>query len=349
MPNQRRTPWKADLKWFLFFAALAKVGLILFIDLGRPELHDLEYGARVARLRERVAEAPGRPLCLVIGSSRIALGFLPERLPPLKTADGEVVAPFNFGHIGGGPVMNLMELQRLLQEGIHPRWFVLEVVPLLMEQPRTSLAMEMATGPDLALLQPYTSAAKVWAVYLRRRINPWFTDRLNLLRRYVPRWATDGGGEDCVRIGPLGGDDHWCLEDALDSATKQRRIAAIRDSDRGDLQNYHIDPAPDRALRDCLDLCRRERIECALLITPESAEYQSWYRPGGLDCFRSYCESVSAEHGAPTVDAESWIPDDGFSDATHPLRPGAEAFTGRLGRELLQPLVEGRLRRAAIR
>jgi hypothetical protein len=45
----------------------------------------------------------------------------------------------------------------------------------------------------------------------------------------------------------------------------------------------------------------------------------------------------------PVVDARTWLDDDDFTDSHHPLQRGAEKFTRRLGRELLEPLVQGRL------
>jgi hypothetical protein len=212
-----------------------------------------------------------------------------------------------------------------------------------MAQPRTALAEEIAVAPELPLLRRYVGSVKAGAVYARCRLNPLYSHRLGLLREYAPCWATDAGGEDRIRFDRLGGDRSWLLSD-IDAATKSRYVAVIKKDYIDDLQRFHIEPIPDRALRDCLDLARREGIECALLVTPESDEYRSWYSPDALACFARYCAAISQEYGVPVCDGSAWIPDEQFSDGTHLLRAGAEQFSQRLGREVLAPLVEGRFR-----
>ena len=340
---RKRRGWKADLLWFLLFLALGQVGLILLLEWRLPELHDVEYGMRLRLLKKRIVEAPARPLCLVVGSSRLTMGFLPEQLPLLRSASGEEVLPFNFGHLGGGPLINLMNLRRLLREGIRPRWVVLEVVPTLMEDQSPWMAVRLSFAADLPLLQRYIDTTTVWGVYLRTRLNPWYSKRLGLLRRYASCLAQDSGDIERIRLKPLGGDDGWIVFTKMDDEEKRRRTASIRASYFEGLQNYHIEPLPDRALRECLDLCRHEGIECVLLVTPESSEYRSWYSADGLECFHRYCDKLCAEYGVPLIDAGTWGADEQFIDGTHLMRGGAEAFTARLGRELFEPLVAGRL------
>src|SRR5688500_4326644 len=48
------------------------------VDVVRTDLRDPEYGLRLNALRERLAEHPGRPLTLVVGSSRAAMAVSPE-------------------------------------------------------------------------------------------------------------------------------------------------------------------------------------------------------------------------------------------------------------------------------
>src|SRR4051812_40711862 len=103
--------------------------LNVVVDGWHPGLYDSEYAVRLRTLRARVAEAPGRPLLLLVGSSRTEMNFLPEVLPPLHTASGETPLVFNFSHLGAGPVMNLLEVRRLLRDGVRPGWLVLEAMP----------------------------------------------------------------------------------------------------------------------------------------------------------------------------------------------------------------------------
>jgi hypothetical protein len=344
MPRRRsRIPWKADLQWFLFFAALAQLALILFADWRDPALYDPEYGTRLGLLRRRTAEAPERPVLLVVGSSRIGLGFLPERLPPLRTPDGADALPFNFSHLAAGPVVNLVNLRRAVRDGVRPRWVVLELNPYCLRHESPAMGVTMSAARDLPVLQRFFNPTQVYGVYLRGRLNPWFSWRQRVLRQYAPAWATDAGGEDHIKLGPLGGDDGWLLQDHLDAPTRRRRTDACRAENYDGLQHYAIDPGPERALRESLALCRRRGIECVLLITPESDEFRGWYSPDGLARFDRFCDDLRRDYGVAVFDARTWEPDDEFTDGHHLQRPGAEAFTDRLGREVLAPLVEGRL------
>jgi hypothetical protein len=52
-----------------------------------------------------------------------------------------------------------------------------------------------------------------------------------------------------------------------------------------------------------------------------------------------YCDTLGAEYGVRTVNAQDWLPDDCFVDGHHADPKGAEEFSSKMGREVLQPLV----------
>ena len=122
MNSRRRTGKysRAPLLWGLAMFLACQTAFAAALDCWYPELYDAEYARRLATLRTRQAEAPERPLFLVLGSSRTALAFRPEILPPLPTRSGPPVLPFNFSHMGAGPLLNLVELRRLLADGVCP-------------------------------------------------------------------------------------------------------------------------------------------------------------------------------------------------------------------------------------
>src|SRR3954447_10443654 len=94
---------RTDFLWF----GLILVGAILLLNVVVdcwPRLYDPEYGARVELLRQRVAEAPRRPLLVFVGSSRVGDGFHPESMPEVRPPEGEPVLAFNLAHLAGGPV-----------------------------------------------------------------------------------------------------------------------------------------------------------------------------------------------------------------------------------------------------
>src|SRR5262249_50078609 len=108
------------------------------------------------------------------------------------------------------------------------------------------------------------------------------------------------------------------------------------------LRQFRLSAVPDRALREMLDLCRRERIAPVLVLMPEGTDYQSWYPPAVRAAIDTYVTRLSREYDVPLVDARSWVADAYFADSHHLLTRGADTFTERLGREVLQPLLSGR-------
>jgi hypothetical protein len=121
----------------------------------------------------------------------------------------------------------------------------------------------------------------------------------------------------------------------------------VRDIYFETFQHYRLDPLADRPLRELLDVCRREHIRLALLLTPEATVFRSWYSPAARAAIDEYLARLSGAYGVPLIDGRAWLPDDDFIDTHHPLKRGAAAFSRRLGQEVLEPLVQGRLRYGA--
>ena len=70
-----------------------------------------------------------------------------------------------------------------------------------------------------------------------------------------------------------------------------------------------------------------------LVLMPESRAFRGLYGPGADDRLRAVLP-------AGVVDAREWLPDDAFNDGHHMLARGAEAFTDRLGREVVAAAVK---------
>jgi hypothetical protein len=338
---------RAVLGWGLVFFVCAQLALNVFVEGWHPELCDPEFTVRSALLRARMAEEPGRPLLLVMGSSRTGMGFLPEVLPPLQTAAGTQPLVFNFSHLNAGPAMNLVQLRRLLRLGVHPDWLVLEVMPPQLADEKQRLSTAVAEPGDFPWLGRYfTKPLSAYASYLGSRLVPWYTHRWFLLQHFAPKWVPPGlqRGQDEITLGRLGGDFDWQAIRQLDVDEVRRRTNATRAIYAPLLQDFHVAELSDRALREFLAVCRQEGIHVALLLTPEGSEFQSWYPPDAWPRVVSYCAALSREYGVPVVNTRDWLADRDFSDSHHALLPAAETFTRRLGRDVLQPLVTGELR-----
>src|SRR5436190_4257491 len=105
----------------VFFLVLQGL-LNVLLDCFNPALRDPEFGAKLSRLHTTVAAAPGRPLLLMLGSSRAMMCFNPDVAAEDAGARGPAPVMFNAGATGGGPVMEQLFLRRVLAAGIRPSW-----------------------------------------------------------------------------------------------------------------------------------------------------------------------------------------------------------------------------------
>lgn len=328
--------------WSSGLALGIQVLLNLFIEIRHTEVYDPEYRDRLILLRQRIAEEPGRPLLLVVGSSRITTDFLPEVLPPLRTPGGERVLPFNFSHTGAGPLLNLTQVRRLIREGIVPRWVVIEVAPVLLGVTGHSAVAHQAQAGDLPVLRRYMNPWKLYGYYCWERLAACCNHRGAFLRHCLPWLSSPSPTWDVMPLGPLGGTTRILHPEV--------GFEAITGGTAGGsgyfsgMEDFQVHETADRATRELLALCREHGIEAMLLLAPEAQHFRNRYPPVAQRVIDSYCATLSREYGVPVADTRGWLADHEFSDGHHILTERAGAFTLRLGREVLQPLVEGRSR-----
>ena len=331
----------------LGYSALGLLAATLFLDVvvdHWPRLYDPEFGRRLELLRQRIAETPHRPVLVFVGSSRVGLGFHPEQMPEVRAADGRAVLAFNGSHLAGGPTMSLVVVKRLLRAGVRPRWVVVELAPFIMTDECTSTPTTNACAADLPTLFRHVRASKVAMVYVRSRLNPWYKHRQTLLEKLAPRLAASRPRHQQIRLGRQGGDDFWYHPATLPPQEVRRLTYRVLAEDGPRLHDYRIAQPTDRAMRDLLELCRDKGIGVTVVMMPESNAYRALYSADAERTVTGYAASLERTFGVPVIDARAWLPDDSFSDGNHLFRPAGVAFTRRLAVEVLQPLVEGRLR-----
>jgi hypothetical protein len=306
------------------------------LDGWHPEVYDVEYASRLATLRARQAEAPGRPLLLAVGSSRTVMSFTPELLPPLRTAGGADCLPFNFGHIGAGPIMNLMQLRRMLADGVRPDWLLLEVMPSYLSHEGWYFITLHTAARDFPVLYRHVPWYHLYGDYLLHRLRTGVKYPGEVARRFAPDWAPAPLVRETDLL-PLGGCTF--VKDDVSAADRARFTEIARGHLESRLRDFKVSPRADRAMRELLSLCRRERIRTVLVLTPEGSVVNGWYAPGAPAQVDGYCAALGREFDAPVLDARGWLADSDFYDYHHVLRRGAEAYTRRLGHDVLQPLV----------
>ena len=158
-----------------------------------------EYGFKLACLQRLLAARPGKPLVLILGSSRVALGLRPRSACRALDDAGPVV--FNFALCGAGPVAQLVCLRGLLARGIRPDRVFIECWPPFWDQsfsnPHVCSAIDVqALGwPDLRTVSHFTRhPEKLYRRWLQARLSPWALGR-NVLA------TLDGGKLDGARSG----------------------------------------------------------------------------------------------------------------------------------------------------
>src|SRR5262249_12821471 len=91
------------------------------------------------------------------------------------------------------------------------------------------------------------------------------------------------------------------------------------------------------ALRDLLRRCRREHIPTTFVVMPVNSALRALLPAETEARLSAVVRALACEAGAPLIDAQGWIADDGFWDGHHLTRRGAFTFTRRLTEEFLRP------------
>jgi hypothetical protein len=337
---------RAPLAWAGVLFAGIQLALGWFITCTHPEIRDPEYGSLLNALQARLAEAPGHPLVLVLGSSRSANLFRPS--PP---GPGPVV--FNFATLSTGPLRQLQMFRRLLARGIRPRWVVAEFWSPYLTQLKT-FAEEGYIGdrdlqpPDGALLTRYF--ADPWPGYGKLTeglLVPASSHRSQLLARYAPflnrpvKRLFGDWSDPALRAGEGFG---WLPVPVERPGPELFRLIIARAGEhtRTLLADFRISPVGDGALRELLQACSDHGIRPALVLVPEHSSLRACYPPEVVARVKAYLTDLSRERQVAVIDTRAWVPDDDFLDMTHVLPRAAAPYTERLGREVLRPLVQGR-------
>lgn len=331
---------RAALGWIVLAFFAAQLCFTVVVDCCFPLFYDPETTERLGELRRCLAREPERPLMLLLGSSRTAMSFRPETVGPLRPETGPQPLVYNYSHLGAPPAFHVLQLDRLLRWGIRPSWLVVELMPPLLSNDVSGILSHGAVTPELPLALRYTPTGKFLSRFLMHRIIPWHRNRTLLLTKLAPAWLDPETLHDQEKA-PLGllGWDHRFWAGDLNAQELQRRTS-IAHGDYGPvLQTFQIKARLTRPIEDLLDRCSRENIPVVLVLTPESRGFRSWYRPGSEAQIQDFCAKLSHKYGVPIVDGRTWLPDEDFMDGHHVLPQGADDFTHRLEREVLQPLV----------
>lgn len=344
-----RARGRAALAWGLAGFACVQIALALAVESWRPELRDPEYGHKLASLKKELADEPGRPLVVALGSSRLAMGLRPHDLPPCGPAGGPEPLVFNFALMGGGPTLDLLSLHRLLAQGIRPDGVVVECWPPLWNASdplieENVIAENRLSAGDVSLLRHYwTRPRLLYQEWCQSRLSPWFSLRFVLMAHYLPGWLPMETRREWTW--QAADDSGWLHSPFADEAAERaHRLLVTRTQYESVLQQFRISATADRATRELLAVCRRQGIHVAMLLMPESKEFQGLYPPAVRGQADDYFQRLGREYGVPLIDARDWSSDADFLDGYHLFPRAATTFTRRFGHEVLRPLLDGSLR-----
>jgi hypothetical protein len=338
--------------WTLICIALSQPALSIYLDKRRLETRDPLYGHRLNHLRQRLAESPNSPLFLIMGSSRVKYSVRPDAMNLHLSGNTAQPILYNFGLNGMGAIRELMHFRRLWADGIHPKWLLLEIWPPLWAEAGFFRESRMVLGEDdlhwrdlLLLGRYFRSDRDVLHLALQKCLTPLRTYRDLLLSVCVPSLLPGEKLRELEQrvVDSLPADRGGWFPLPWELTTPEEKQKAWLDGDdkiKPLLQPLCIDPRSDAALRELLAECRQRDIKVALILLPEPSWTRGWYTDQTHTVVRDYLTRLRQDYPVPIVDARTWASDDEFSDSTHMGKKGVPVFSERLGREVVQPLIE---------
>jgi hypothetical protein len=334
----RRTG-RAVVVWSLVWYVLAQLAVLLMTERWRPVLVATE-DIKWPRLRQLVAERPDHSLILMLGSSRVGWAMRAAQLDGMLGPDGRPLLVYNFGMPTTGPIHQRLYLRQLLAEGIRPRLLVVEFTPPLLCAPHRGVTSEesmtrgdWASAARLRELTPYfRHPGRKTRDWLEARLAPWYAFRVNVHDELKCLYD----GKSWPKRGPTD-EQGWRIlprkPPSLEESPIINERVAVEHYGPG-LRRFRVGAGSRRALDELLETCRRERIETALVVMPESSRFRSLYSAEATATARALLNELHARHGVEVIDARGWLADEDFQDGHHVLRPGATHFTARLGSEI---------------
>ena len=312
-------------------------------------IRDPGYSDKEIRLARQEALNPTGPRIVMLGTSRTAAAFHAGRMRE-QLGSGVV---FNFGIPASGPITHSVYLKRLLHDGHKPDLLILEVLPPTLGDlpagPTTPAGPlegrfffgDRMTRSELDSVVQYGFPERVKEQWRRSVIVPWYALRFPILGRVMPSALPWQLRFDWSR----GCDDFGWGAPFADSVTPLEYELGLQravNEYSGVLRHMHPTGGGSRALADIAELCRREGIPLTLVMMPEANEFRAIYQPEVLGRVRAFLAEVCREHGCTLIDAREWLPDSGFSDGHHMVKPGAAQFTDRLSEVVVKPFLTGR-------
>ncbi len=328
---------RSEVVWTLTGFVLLAMAFVVVLDVWFPFWTDREYAARRQVVLDRNRDFPERPILAVLGSSRVGEGFVPERMGSLYDFKGRRITVINYSHLGAGPRMNLIQLHRLLRDGVIPSYLLVELVPAHLHH--ESMILSELSLADIEVCRPFWKDANLLAKAAEYRLTAQSRYRVNCLQSLSPALAT---GER-FSLSPLGSDLEWEHRSQLTDAQRTALTRTVQMQYADAMAHWKVDPSLDGATREMLRLCREHAIHVGIVLFPESSKFRSWYGEGVETRLEEYLAELSEQEKVSIFDERGVMPDDGFIDPHHLGLRGAAGFSGRFERDVIRTFLADRL------
>jgi hypothetical protein len=345
---------KRAVFWTVLCFAVSQLALWVYLDCRQPEVRDPLYTHRLHSLQSRLARSPDAPLVLLLGSSRVKYGLWPAAMPVRSPAGSPPPVIYNFAFNGAGFIRQLMYFRRLVAEGVRPNCVLVETWPPLWAESGYFAESKMVIHEDephwqdIPLLCRYFFFREptVGLEVTRKCLAPIRAYRGRLLQAaaqsLLSREQLRARAKNGVDWVPA--DDTGWFPLTWGPTTPEQKRQSLEEAMvhvKPLMDSLCIDPRSDAALRELLGECQSRGIRVALVLMPEHGVTRRWYPPQARALIQSYLDRISRAFRVPIVDGREWSADEHFADLCHLGRHGVEPLSARVGREVVQPLLDG--------
>jgi hypothetical protein len=345
-PRRRRTAarGRAALLWGAVAFILGQLALAAAIEWRLPEFRDPNYGRKERRLLQRLGQSPPpAPVVLMLGSSRTMYAFRGQDAERVLAGPGATPLVFNLGLPGAGPLTELLLLRRLLRQGIRPDLLLVEVLPPVLagqvSLPEiTNLDPSRLWHGDLAVAERYAPGAPLRDGWWASWPVPCHSHRLAILSFLTPSLLPLSERLDAFQEID---DSGWTWLPHVKKEDERRRHATDRAREEYSryLTGFRLGGPNPAALRELLELCRREDIPATLVLMPEGSAFRGWYAPPAWAEVERFLADLRRDYGVDVINARDWLPDEEFADGHHQFPEGATRFSLRLAQDVLAPSI----------
>jgi hypothetical protein len=331
---------RASAFWLLAAFIVSQVVLAVYVDQYAAPVRDPEFYLLEGMLRERMAEKPGRPTAMFVGSSRVAHGF------DARWAAGEHDAVvFNFGVPGSGPYFQTVMMDRLRADGVRTDVCFLEVLHSFYNAAGVrSLDGSLLDGARLS----YGEAVGLLDYGTRLQKGPirrWALGRALPVYRHQAE-LRDQIGLDVFQPGegptppfaPI--DPHGYRERRIDPERFGTLTALAHKQYDPFYKAFQFDADAWGRLVGTIDRARASGTDVVVVLMPEGSEFRALYTPEVRAAIESLIGRLRDEVGVIVADAREWLDDAAFYDQHHLLPNGAKVFADRFRTDALEPALQ---------